>query len=448
MSSPSTSRDSFHSRLGFVLAAAGSAIGLGNIWGFPTQAANNGGGAFLLVYLVVTVLLAIPALYAEVYIGNQAQKNPVAALANACGKRFKKIGYSAGIIGLIGAIMMLSFYTIVAGWMLAHALSALFELLGYNNISIWLATSSTLRNLLFTPVFIFLGAAIIHQGVHTGIERWSTRLMPLLLLMLIGLIVYILQQKGAQQGLVLYLIPDFTQITNPKLIISAMGQAFFSLSIGVGGMMVYGSYMKKDQDIGKLVLSIAALDTFIAFMAGLLIIPALFVAQHAGQEVFVGGHLIGEGQLIFQILPALFNAMGTVGLIVSFAFFALLSIAALTSTISSTEVPVAYLVEDKNMTRNRATWLVSLIVLVASTTLIVFFDVLFGLVIQLLTTILQPLMSLFYFIVVGWLWQRGNKLTQLSLINSNTKLKVFGFYLRFVCPALLSIVFVNVAFIS
>lgn len=446
MSSTSTSRDSFHSRIGFVLAAAGSAIGLGNIWGFPTQAANNGGGAFLFVYLIVTLLLALPALYAEVYIGNQAQKNPVGALAQACGERFKKIGHSAGIIGLVGAIMMLSFYTIVAGWMLAHALSALLALLGFADISAWLSTSSTLRNIIFTPIFILLGAAIIHQGVHAGIERWSGRLMPILLLMLVGLIIYILQQDGASEGLALYLIPDFSQVTDPKLIISAMGQAFFSLSIGVGGMMVYGSYMKKDQDIGKLVISIGALDTFIAFLAGLLIIPALFVAQHAGQEVFANGRLIGEGQLIFQILPTLFTSMGSVGLLVAFSFFTLLSIAALTSTISTTEVPVSYLVEDKKINRTRATWLVSGVVLIANMTLIVFFDTLFALVVQLLTTILQPLMSLFYFIVIGWIWQRGNKITDLATLKSNTRLRFFGFYLRFICPILLLIVFINVAF--
>lgn len=446
MSSLNNPRDSFHSKLGFVLAAAGSAIGLGNIWGFPTQAANNGGGAFLFVYLIVTLLLALPALYAEVYIGNQTQKNPVSALSEACGKRFSKIGQSAGKIGLIGAIMMLSFYTIVAGWMLAHALSALMELFGFIDSAAWLSTSSTLRNLVFTPIFVVLGATIIHQGVHAGIERWSSRLMPILLLMLIGLIIYILQQDGADKGLALYLIPDFSQITSPKLIISAMGQAFFSLSIGVGGMMVYGSYMKKDQDIGKLVISIGALDTCIAFLAGLLIIPALFVAQHAGQEVFTDGHLIGEGQLIFQILPTLFTSMGAVGLVVSFVFFILLSIAALTSTISSTEVPVSYLVEDKKITRTRATWLVSGIVLIASMTLIAFFDTLFGLVVQLLTTILQPLMSLFYFLVIGWIWQRGNKITDLASREANTKLRFFGFYLRFICPILLMIVFVNVAF--
>ena len=444
----SINRDSFHSRLGFVLSAAGSAIGLGNIWGFPTNAANNGGGAFLFVYLVVTLLLALPALYAEIYIGNQAQKHPDSALGDACANRLPRFGRLVGKIGLCGAVMMLSFYTIVAGWMLAHALAAIAQLLDLSDISHWLATDSSTRNILFTPIFIILGAAIVHQGVHKGIEKWSARLMPMLLLMLIGLIVYILQQEGAMQGLKMYLIPDFTQVSDPKLIISAMGQAFFSLSIGVGGMMVYGSYMQKDKDLGKLVLSIGALDTLIAFLAGLLIIPALFVAQHAGHEIFNDKALIGEGQLIFTILPALFNSMGTVGLVVAAGFFSLLSIAALTSTISSTEVPVAYLVEEKSLSRPKATWLISLIVLCTSMTLVAFFDALFGLVIQVLTTIIQPLSCLFYFLVVGWIWNRGNKLTDKSALDNNNWLKLWGNYLRYVCPVLLTIVFINVAFIS
>ncbi|MFT5757286.1 MAG: NSS family neurotransmitter:Na+ symporter [Alteromonadaceae bacterium] len=441
-------RDSFHSRIGFVLAAAGSAIGLGNIWGFPTQAANNGGGAFLFVYLIVTLLLGLPALYAEIYIGNQAQKNPISALKEACKDTSVRLGKYGGLAGMTGAIMMLSFYTIVAGWMFAHALAPLAELLGLIDISQWLSTSSTQRNILFTPLFILLGAAIIHQGVNAGIEKWSARLMPLLFVMLISLIIYILNQPGAEKGLALYLIPDFSQVTNPKLIISAMGQAFFSLSIGVGGMMVYGSYMEKGKDIGKLVMSITALDTCIAFMAGLLIIPAIFVAQEAGVEVFKDNQLIGEGQLIFNVLPQLFNKMGDAGLFVASGFFMLLSIAALTSTISSTEVPVAYLVEDKAFTRKKATWLISFIVLIASMILVVFFDSLFALVIRVLTTILQPLSCLFYFIVVGWLWKRGNKLRDVSLQKGSKWMPLWGNYLRYVCPVLLSVVFVNVAILN
>ena len=434
-------RATFNTRIGFVLAAAGSAIGLGNIWGFPTNAANNGGGAFLFVYLIVTVLLALPALYAEIYLGNQNQKKPVSALGDACQETSRKLGRAAGKFGLIGALTMLSFYTIVAGWMLANALSPLSNILGFENLATWFSQDSLLRNLIFTPVFILLGALIIHQGVNQGIEKWSTRLMPLLLILLISLITYILQQPGAIAGLKHYVIPDFNRVLEPKLIISAMGQAFFSLSLGVGGMMIYGSYMPKGKNIGKLVLSIATLDTLIAVLAGLLIIPALYVAQQAGQEVFEQGKLIGESQLIFQVLPTLFNSMGEVGAWLAVIFFSLLSIAALTSTISSTEVPVAYLVEDKGFSRKKATWCVSAFVLTASMTLVAFFDVLFGLVIQILTTIIQPLSCLFYFLVVGWLWQKGNKLK-----GQSKHLTYLGYYLGSVCPILLTVVFINLAF--
>jgi NSS family neurotransmitter:Na+ symporter len=443
-----TIRGGFQSRLGFVLSAAGSAIGLGNIWGFPTQAANNGGGAFLLVYVLVTLLLALPALYAEMYIGNQTQKNPVAALTYACRDKMPKLGQYAGLLGLLGAILMLSFYTIVAGWMFAHALAPVAQFGGFELAQNWLSSSSTARNIVFTPLAIVLGAGVIHQGVHGGIEKWSTRLMPILLLMLLGLIVYMLQQPGASKGLSLYLVPDFSQLKNPQLIISAMGQAFFSLSIGVGGMMVYGSYMKKTDELGKLVLSITALDTLIAFLAGLLIIPALFVAQHNGQQVFIDGQLADKGQLIFSILPTLFDSMGSVGLLVTFAFFGLLSIAALTSTLAAIEVPVAYLVEDKAVSRSKATTGVALLVLCISMVIVAFFDLLFSAIIGWLTNIQLPLMGLFYFVVTGWLWSRGNKLTNQAMLNKSTRLKLWGNYLRYVCPALILAVFVNIAFIA
>ncbi|WP_394176442.1 sodium-dependent transporter [Thalassotalea litorea] len=441
-----TVRDSFHTRIGFILAAAGSAIGLGNIWGFPTQAANNGGGAFLFIYLIVTLLLALPALYSEMYIGNQTQKNPVGALAEACASKSVKLGKFAGLFGLMGAILMLSFYSIVAGWMLSHALAPISEFFGLNSASQWLETSSLGRNIIFTPIFIVLTALIIFRGIHKGIERWSSRLMPALFVMLIGLIIYILQQPGASEGLEMYLIPDFSQITNPKLIISAMGQAFFSLSIGVGGMMVYGSYLKRGDNLGKLVVSITALDTLIAFLAGLLIIPALFVAQSNGLKVFDNGVLIGEGQLIFNILPNLFDAMGDVGLVVGLVFFSLMSMAALTSTLSSTEVPVSYLVEDKNMSRNKATFAVSIVVLIASMTLVAFFDPLFGMIIAWVNTFQLPIMGLFYFLVVGWFWSRGNRLQEEAKRGDSLWITLWANYIRFVCPILLSVVFINVAF--
>ena len=435
-------RDGFQSRLGFVLAAAGAAVGLGNIWGFPTQAANHGGGAFLLVYFLVIFLLALPALYTELYLGHSAQANPVEALKQACKEKSQNMGAAAGYIGLSGAIVMLSFYSIVAGWMLAYSLEPIATLFNLTQVSDFLKGDSTLRNFIFTPFMLILSASIILKGVKSGIETWSRRLMPLLLILLVLLIAYIATLDGAMAGFSAYLKPDFNHITDPKLIIAAMGQAFFSLSLGVGCMMIYGSYLKPDANLPKLTLSVALLDTSVAFLAGLLIIPALYVAQNNGVEVFQSGKLIGKGQLIFAVLPELFSSMGQIGLYVGFVFFVLMSIASITSTISSTEIPVAFLVENKSVSRKKATWLVTLIIFIASSLIILNFDWLFGLVIQVFTQYQLPLMGLFYFITVGWLWKRGNKL----LAVSKGVHYWFAQYVRYVCPILMTAVFANVAF--
>ena len=435
-------RDGFQSRLGFVLAAAGAAVGLGNIWGFPTQAANHGGGAFLLVYFLVIFLLALPALYTELYLGHNAQANPVKALGNAWQDSNRKIGAAAGYIGLAGAVVMLSFYSIVAGWMLSYAIEPVTTFVGLLSVSEFLHSDSQARNFVFTPLMLILTACIILKGVKSGIETWSRRLMPMLLVLLVALIAYIATLDGASEGFAAYLMPNFSQILDPNLIIAAMGQAFFSLSLGVGCMMIYGSYLQPDANLPKLTASVALLDTSVAFLAGLLIIPAIYVAQHNGVEVFSGGKLIGEGQLIFAILPELFNTMGEIGLLVGLLFFVLMSIASVTSTISSTEIPVAFLVENHNVNRTKATWLVSLVVLICASAIIVNFDWLFGLVIMVFTQYQLPLMGLFYFITVGWMFKRGNKLHQASTGAHFW----FAQYIRFVCPILMTLVFANVAF--
>ena len=435
-------RDGFQSRLGFVLAAAGAAVGLGNIWGFPTQAANHGGGAFLLVYFLVIFLLALPALYTELYLGHNAQANPVKALGNAWQDSNRKIGAAAGYIGLAGAVVMLSFYSIVAGWMLSYAIEPVTTFVGLHSVSEFLHSDSQARNFVFTPLMLILTACIILKGVKSGIETWSRRLMPMLLVLLVALITYIATLDGASEGFAAYLMPNFSQILDPNLIIAAMGQAFFSLSLGVGCMMIYGSYLQPDANLPKLTASVALLDTSVAFLAGLLIIPAIYVAQHNGVEVFSGGKLIGEGQLIFAILPELFNTMGEIGLLVGLLFFVLMSIASVTSTISSTEIPVAFLVENHNVNRTKATWLVSLVVLICASAIIVNFDWLFGLVIMVFTQYQLPLMGLFYFITVGWMFKRGNKLHQASTGAHFW----FAQYIRFVCPILMTLVFANVAF--
>ena len=436
-------RDSFHSRIGFILAAAGSAVGLGNIWGFPTQVANHGGGAFLLVYLCVIFILAIPALYSELLIGHSAQANPVKSLTLLSGGKARPIGKLMGYLNVLGSCLMLSFYHVVAGWMVVHALGFLAKGVGLTSVSEFLLNSSMPRDLIFTGLFLTATALVVFQGVEKGIERWSKRLMPTLVILLVGLIIYMLTLPGASVGLERYLVPDFTQITNTSILVAAMGQAFFSLSIGLGGMMIYGSYLKPGAKLGRLSLSVAALDTFIAFLAGLLIIPALYAGIHLGVSVGEGTELVGEGQLIFAVLPELFNSMGVAGPFVAFAFFSLLSIAALTSTIAQAEVPVSYCIEERKLSRPVATAASLALIGVFSLLLILFFEPLFGWVVTAVTQFQLPLSGLFYLLVVGWLWRRSNHLKEIAA--GSFGLTLLRWHIRYLCPVLMSIVFYHVA---
>jgi len=438
-------RDSFHTRLGFILAAAGSAVGLGNIWGFPTQVANHGGAAFLLVYLLVVVVLAIPALYTELSLGYHAQANPVTALGKLTqtpAKSGPNLGRGMGYLNVIGALLMLSFYHIVAGWMLAHALASLLLALGFEQAYSTLTQGSLWRDVLFAAIFLVATGTIVARGVQQGIEVWSRRLMPMLILLLLSLIVFIALQPGASAGFAAYLQPDFSDLSDPDLIVSAMGQAFFSLSIGLGGMMIYGSYLKRGANIGKLALSVAALDTTIAFLAGLLIIPALYVAMYQGVEVFENGALIGEAQLIFQVLPNLFSQMGVMGPWLGFIFFLLLSIAALTSTIATAEVPISYLLEVRKFSRQRAAGSVIAVIGILALALILWFTPLFGWVVNYVTNIQLPLSGLFYFVVLGWLWVRGNALK--AQAQRSWRFRLLRWHLQYVCPLLLLWVFIDV----
>lgn len=432
-------RQGFSSRLGFILAAAGSAVGLGNIWGFPTQVANHGGGAFILMYLVVLLLFALPALYAELNIGFTYRANPVTAMTQAW-RRSPILGPVAGLANVIGAMMMLGFYSILAGWMLAHSIASFLNLLNQSEAVHFLTDNTLARNMISTITVISLTALIIVGGVRHGIEKWSKRLMPVLLLLMCGLIIYIFTLPGAMEGLSRFLIPDYSALTNPDLLIAAMGQAFFSLSVGVGGMMVYGSYLNQKENLPKLSLSIASLDTLIAFLAGLLVIPALFVAQSYGSTISQDGELIGRSQLIFTVLPELFDGLDLMGSLLGFGFFTLLSIASLTSTIASTEVPVSYLTEKHNLSRKQAVIGLSLAVLLLSSIIIVNFDSLFRTVIVVLTHYMLPAMGLVYFITVGWIMP-----SPLDPDNASRWQRWFFFHLKYVCPVLMLLVFWHVA---
>ena len=441
-------RGQFSSRLAFIFAASGSAVGLGNIWGFPTNAAENGGAAFVLMYFILAFLLAYPAMMAELIIGRHTRSNMVTALqAISESQSAKTVGKFVGIGGMVTAGLILSFYSIVAGWMLAFMLEPMTSILGLSDLSAWLTEFSLIRNIGFAAIFVCLTVIIISAGVEQGIEKWSSRLMPSLFVLMIGLIIYVLTQEGAMEGLKHYLVPDFSQITSPKLIVSAMGQAFFSMSLGVGTMLVYGSYIREDENLPVVGALVTLTDTSVAFLAGLLVLPAIFVAQNLGVTIYSdSGSLIAGPDLIFQVLPALFQGMGGVtGLLVGFAFFVLMSIAAVTSSISMLEVPVSYAVEAHKVDRNKATWLVGLGVFTISSMICLNFDSLFGFVITMTTQRAQPLLSMMVCIFAGWVFYRNSILQELKSGNPNVEhgmfWKIWPVYVKFFCPALILLTF-------
>ncbi|WP_339338229.1 sodium-dependent transporter [uncultured Oceanicoccus sp.] len=442
------SREQFSSKTGFVMAAAGSAVGLGNIWGFPTQTANNGGAAFVLTYLVLAFCLAYPALMAELIIGRHARANMVTALRGlASGPVTYRLGSLVGYYGVIVAGLILSFYAIIAGWMLAYLLESVTMMFGWAEAGIWLTEFGFERNLITMTVFIVLTMAINVKGVTAGIEKWSTRLMPLLLVLMLALIIYVLMQDGATEGLKLYLLPDIAQV-NPSLIVSAMGQAFFSMSLGVGTMLVYGSYLAEKDSLPKLGATVTLVDAGIAFMAGLLIIPAIYVAGQYGADIFTeAGDLIAGPDLIFQVLPVLFDSMGSVGLWAAFAFFLLMSIASLTSSISMLEVPVSLVAEKTTASRTQATLIIGLAIFSVATLILLNFDRLFGLVIDLTTVYSQPLLGMMICLFVGWIWHRNQLLQAIQKGHADIEKtwfwKIWPAYVKFFCPVLILTAFIQ-----
>jgi len=446
MSAP---RGEFSSKLGFLMAAAGSAVGLGNIWGFPTQVATNGGAAFLIVYLVLAFCLAYPALMAELIIGRHAKANPVEALRSIAGSEVTaRVGALTGYAGILISCMVLGFYSILAGWMLSHTLASATEFVGLAGLSEWFATHSIARSLTFTGIFMTLTISIICGGVKDGIEKWCSRMMPSLLVILVLLIAYVLTLDGANDGVRAYLVPDFGRVTDPKLIIGAMGQAFFSMSLGVGTMLIYGSYVSDRDNLVSLGRSVTLLDVGIAFIAGLLIIPAMYVAQHNGVQIYdADGNLIQSARLIFSVLPALFDTMGGIGAVVSFAFFVFMSVAALTSTISMLEVPVAYAVENHDADRKLATILIGTAIFVLSVVIILSAESLFNLIAVAATQYGEPIVGLMMCIFAGWVLQRNKLLEEIRKGNENAEhgwfWKIWPGYVRYVCPAAILTVFIH-----
>jgi len=328
-------RGQWSSKFGFILAAAGSAIGLGNIWRFPYVVGENGGAAFVLLYLIFVGAIGLPYMFAELSLGRSVQKNPVGSIdAIRPGSLWKGVGY----LGVFTGVGILSFYGVVAGWTFGYIFKMAAGSVG--DFGAFISAPWTVLGLF--ALFMLITTSIVYGGVEGGIEKWSKILMPVLFVLLIGLIIYTNTLPGSSEGLAFYLKPDFSKITG-KIALEALGQAFFSLSLGMGLMITYGSYLSKKEDIISSGLYIGFFDTIIAIMAGLIIFPAIFA---------MGANPDSGPALVFVVLPDLFMQMPG-GTIVGMFFFILLSVAALTSTISLLEIQVSFLVDQKKVDRKK-----------------------------------------------------------------------------------------------
>ncbi len=320
------------SRVGFVLAAAGSAVGLGNIWRFPYITQENGGGLFVLLYLAAVIFIGLPVMLGELAIGRHTQSNPVGAY-RSISRRWRFLG----LLGVITGFCILSYYSVVAGWTLAYIVKSVNGALDPAGFGHFVAEPFT--QVVYLAVFIFLTCFVVVWGVQKGIERMSKILMPLLLLLLLALIIRGLTLPTAAAGLKFYLLPDFSQISM-KVFLLAVGQAFFSLSLGMGAMLTYGGYINKGDNLLKSASAVVCFDTSIALLAGFLIFPVI-------------GHGLTKGgpTLVFVTMIEQFNQMSG-GQWLAAMFFVLLAVAALTSTVSLLEVVTAYLIDEWKLSRN------------------------------------------------------------------------------------------------
>lgn len=439
-------RATFATKIGVIAATVGSSVGLGNIWRFPYEAGQNGGAAFLLIYLGFVVLLGIPVMLAEFTVGRRSKANVNDAF------RVLKPGSNWHIVGLIGvctAILIMGFYAVIAGWTLDYVYQSVANTLDkgsatemHNAFSSFI--SDPIRPLAWTILFLSINYAIISRGVRGGIEKASNVLMPILFIILIVFSIHSLTLDGAKEGLTFLFKPDFSKITS-GVVLSAMGQAFFSLSLGMGTLITYASYFGKNTDLPRTALYVAILDTLVAIVAGIIIFPAVFTYGLSPEQ---------GPQLIFVTLPNIFSQMPG-GYFWSILFFVLIAVAALTSTISLCEVVVAYLHEKLGFTRRRATQILTAICITLSTLCSLSFGLLsevtlfgktfFDLSDFTTSNILLPLGGMLVSIFIGWRLDKSELKEELS--NKGTiRLPYFNvlvFILKYIAPISISIIFLS-----
>jgi NSS family neurotransmitter:Na+ symporter len=446
-------RGEWRSRIGFVLAAAGSAIGLGNIWRFPGEAAENGGAAFLVVYLAAVLLVGLPVMVAELSIGRRTRRNPVGAFLVL---KERTPWWLLGGLGVVTGIAILSFYSVVAGWTLRYLIKAIsggltgVETVGEATSLFEGSVGNGLTNTLMHGLFMVLTVIIVFGGIKKGIEQASRIMMPLLLVLLTGLVIFSISLPGAEAGLTFYLQPDWSQLT-PQVIIAAVGQAFFSLSLGMGAMITYGSYLARKENLMSSAVLVAGMDTGIAVLAGLVIFPALAAAGASLESLPKGA------SLIFTVLPTIFSSMPMApwgGIIFGTLFFLLLSLAALTSTISLLEVGVSWAVDELHMTRHKAAIALGLASFVLgipsafATGGLQLFTAPHWLGMDFMTamstvfgTYSLTIGALLICIFVGWVWGVKPALAELRDGCSSEGIMVFwSILVRFVCPLAIAVI--------
>ncbi|KAA6334563.1 sodium:solute symporter, partial [termite gut metagenome] len=349
------SRANFGSKLGVIFVSAGSAVGLGNIWRFPYETGSHGGAAFILIYLGCILLLGLPVMIAEFVIGRRSHANAAAAYRIlSSGTQWKWVGR----MGVLAGFLILSYYSVVAGWTLEYIVEALCNGFAGKSSGDYIASfqkfsSHPWRPIVWLVLFLLATHYIIVKGVEKGIERSSKIMMPALFILLLVLVVSAVTLPGAEKGIAFLFKPDFSKV-NGDAFLAAMGQAFFSLSLGMGCLCTYASYFKKDTNLTKTAFSVGAIDTLVAILAGVIIFPAVFS---------VGIQPDAGPSLLFITLPNVFQqAFGSASILAyvfSVMFYVLLALAALTSTISMHEVATAYLYEEFNFTRSKAARIVT-----------------------------------------------------------------------------------------
>jgi NSS family neurotransmitter:Na+ symporter len=443
------SRDSFGSRFGALVAMAGSAVGLGNLWRFPYLVGENGGAAFIIIYILLSFVICLPIFISEFVIGRRSQKNAFAAFRDLSGGSAWRW---VGLFTIIVPLVVLSYYSVIGGWSVEYLLKSLtFSFTGEASQSVFHSmftdfVSSTWAPLIAHTAFLLVTTLIVIVGIKDGIEKFSKVMMPLLFFMVVAIAIYSMTLPGASAGLDYLFNPDFSKITG-KAIAAALGQAFFSLSLGFGTIMTYASYVSKKENIMFQSAATAVSDLMFAMIAGMAIMPAVFAFGLNPQS--------GPG-LVFETLPFVFGQMPAGGLIAILFFLALL-VAALTSSISMLEVAVAYLVEEKKFSRLWACvvlfavcWVVGAIcslsfgplsdIKIDGGNIFDFFD-------NLSSNILMTLGSLLTVLFVGWRLKKTDvydEFTNGGALSRNAKLfGVLWFLIRYVCPLAIAAIFIS-----